>query len=244
MANVKSYLDKSDKYVTAYLSLKDNLPVDVINHITKIDIGKDIVKSKVIFDKGIYDLVVTLKPKTMLDTYAMDLVNNLIIVFLEDVYYKADTVTQYRRAKLITPDDFDYIITGFTQENKNLVSKMSKSGYKAIEYFETYEKRKNEKISRSVRANVFTDPPKIEIVLRPLVDDYNYNYNYNFSFNKLVPIYLAGALDVLIKNIIMTARQYSNDKTVTINTIVTAIRGDLNLRHLFIKIFPLYFEEI
>jgi histone H3/H4 len=238
MQNVKTYLDKSDKYITSYIALKEQLPVDVINYISKMDITRDIVTAPPVFNKGIEDLIITLRPKTKILVSAIDLVNELVIAFLEDVYKKAVEVTYYKRKKLVDFDDINYIIMGFTQENTTLINKMSKGGYKAMENFETFIHRKNEKVSRKVQANTFTDPPKIDQVLKAIVKLAYYSYN------KLVAISLAGVLDVLIKYIIVTARNYSHNNTITVNHIIAALQHNLNLRLIFIELYPIYFAEM
>jgi histone H3/H4 len=242
MQALRSTLLARETYITMLLIFKNILPRDMINHIySYVHIKEKPTIKYQNFNKGIKEISKDMKHKFSKGGY--HIINCMISVFVVKMVNMGSLLAQHKRSYTITSRE---IQTGIRvlphNDDGKLLKLMVSNATKAItRYNADYTEIDTD---RKQRRNVRTDtrlylyPSRIETIMRQHISNHK---DDEFEYTRLgvgATIYLTGALDIIVKEIIMSSEKYKTTrKIISMDSILNGCKNNETLKLLFAELF-------
>lgn len=235
LSQLKEYLLLREKYITIYSILNQhNLPQDILQYITLFnDLNITLYHD---FDKDIKSILNYVKSRRTLTPDAYDLLNYIIVVFINTIIRQSIVIMEYGRRKRITSNDIEYALGLYPLKNSVLINAMIQNGHDSVENV------KQGSGSRATKADTLMSPPTVEkyirLYLKPIDDKIkNVNKKYDWSMRdiqveKNAVIYLTGVTDGLIEKILSI-----NLKVINADDLLKFCEANLEIKSILLELF-------
>jgi histone H3/H4 len=190
------------------------------------------------FNKGIKEIN---NKKYKLTGGAYHILNMLIFSFTTKITDSCVNIVQYNRHKTITSREVQSIIRLLPKFDIKLVGLMVCGGTQCItsfnaEYDGEYDNNKKKKRNIKKDSNSKLYPRKVEKIMRKYIAADKDISDMRIGIGG--PIYLTGALDVIVNELIVGADKYKTSKNViNIDSILNACKNNISLKLLFCEAF-------
>lgn len=243
MESLRNYIDLRHKYIHLFKTLaEEDVPLDVKKLIfEKLETVPIPLYHQ--FDKSINAILSNMKfnkiANLKLTPDAYHLLNYILVVFINDLVSKVKLVVNYRMAKRIIAQDFEYVFGVYPKKDSKLIIDMIEDGQDALQ---NYEENKNLKGRRGDKAHTLIEPSVVEHEIKNCLHqevDYvrkgKVVYMDDVQVGKESIIYLTGALDKFVETILVSS--LTNKKMLHADDILAGCENNEEIQSLLLDLF-------
>jgi len=233
-----------ETYITMVLIFKNTLPREMINHIySYVHIEEKPTIRYQNFNNCIKEISKDMKHKFSKGAYCI--LNFMISVFVSKIVYMGGHLARYNRNKTITSREIQAALRVLSyNDNGKVLRLFICNGTKAVTCYNaevTDEKdQPNKRRNLRISSRLHLYPRRVETIMRQYIIDAS-KLDDDFSDMRMgigAPIYLTGALDVLVNQIIMSSEKYKTTrKIISMDSILNGCKNNETLKLLFAELF-------